>query len=67
MVKVLNKTEHKKTKIQLLHSADEASDATNSVGLLLKLSSLAASDSRTVLLPSDSSGTIVIDFIDNED
>ena len=55
MVKVLNnKKKHKKTKTQLLHT-DEATDVTNSVGLLLKF-----------LLPSDSSVTFVIDSVDNK-
>ena len=57
MVKVLNKKkEHKKTKTQLLHT-DEATDVTNSVGLLLKF-----------LLPSDNdrSVTFVIDSVDNK-
>ena len=57
MVKVLNnKKKHKKTKTQLLHT-DEATDVTNSVGLLLKF-----------LLPSDNdrSVTFVIDSVDNK-
>ena len=55
MVRVLNnKKKHKKTKTQLLHT-DEATDVTNSVGLLLKF-----------LLPSDSSVTFVIDSVDNK-
>ena len=64
MVKVLNKTEQEKTKTQLLHT-DEATDLTNTEGLLLKCSSSLSSDSRIVLLPSDNdrSVTFIIDFV----